>query len=101
MADTLKQMYKNTLGTVSSALYTVPVSTTTIMKEIILTNKTGTNQTVTIDIGGTQIISGLTIPPGNPYKETYYTVIPAGTSINGLASLGASIDCTISGVEVQ
>jgi hypothetical protein len=102
MADTLKSLYRNTLGTSSSALYTAPASpvTTTILRNIILANKTTSAVTVTLDIGGTQIVPGITINPNSSKFIDLYTIVQAGTAINGVAGTASAIDCTISGMEV-
>jgi hypothetical protein len=100
MADTLKTLYKGTLNTTSTTLYTVPASTTTIVKEIILCNKTATDTTATITFDGGSIIAGKVVPKNDTYVVELHSVLAAGKIIAGLAGAASAIDVYISGIEV-
>lgn len=100
MADTLKSLYRNTLGTSSTALYTVPTNTTTILRNIVLSNRTSSPATVTLDIGGVQIVPTVSINGNSSNYIDLYAVIPAGTAINGSSNTVSAIDCIMSGIEV-
>lgn len=100
MADTLKNLYSGELGTVSATLYTVPVSTTTIVKEIILANKTATATTATIKFAGSNIIATKSIPSNDTLIVPLTSILIAGALIEGLAGTATAIDCYISGIEV-
>jgi hypothetical protein len=100
MADTLKRLTKGTLGTTSATLYTVPASTKTILKEIILCNKTATDATVTITIDGATIIGAKTVTKNDTYVIEFHSVIETGITITGLAGTTNAIDYYISGIEV-
>lgn len=100
MADTLKQLYKGTLTTSSATLYTVPTSTTAIIKEIILTNKTDTAATATITFDGSTIVGAKSIAANDTLVIELHSIIPAAAIIAGLAGTGSAIDIYISGIEV-
>jgi hypothetical protein len=100
MTDTLKNFYNGTLGTVSATLYTVPVATKTILKEIVLCNKTATDATATITINGKNIVGGKTVPKNETYVIEFHSIIEAGIILAGLAGTASAIDVYISGIEV-
>jgi len=100
MADTLKCLGKGTLGTSTTTLYTVPASTTAIVKEIVLCNKTASDATVTITFDGTNIISGKTVKTNDTYVIEFHSILGAGKIIAGLAGTANAIDYYISGIEV-
>lgn len=100
MTDTLKELYANTLGTVSTSLYPTPANTTTILRNIVLANRTSTAAKVTIDVGGIQIVPNVTINGNSAEYIDLYRVIPSGKAINGLSDTVSAIDCTMSGIEV-
>jgi len=100
MADTLKNLYKGTLGTSSATLYTVPASTKTIIKEMVICNKTGTDATVTISFDGATIIGIKIVPKNDTYVVELHSIIEAGKIIAGLAGAASAIDVYISGIEV-
>lgn len=108
MAFKQKRLYQGQPGTVEGALYTVPASTSAIVKEIIMTNITTTAATVSIGVvpsGGTagatnRIIEGLTIPANDIKVAPLSTVLNAGDFLSGLQGTASAITVTISGVEI-
>ena len=100
MADTLKNLYNGTLANTSGTLYTVPASTKTILKEIVLCNKTATDATATITINGITIVGGKTVSANDSFVIEFHSIIEAGIIIAGLAGTASAIDCYISGIEV-
>lgn len=100
MADTLKTLYKGTLGTASATLYTVPLVTKGIVKEIILCNKTATDATATITFDGASIVGAKTIAAKDTLVIELHSVLEAEKIIAGLAGTVTAIDVFISGIEV-
>lgn len=100
MADTLKQLYKGTLGTSSATLYTVPASTTAIIKEIVLANKTATDATATITFDGVNIVPAKKVPANDALVVELHSIMPTATIIAGLAGTASAIDIYVSGIEV-
>jgi hypothetical protein len=100
MPDVLKRLYTGTLGTTSADLYTVPVSTKTVITEVVLANKTIGAVTATILIGTEKIVPDKSIPANDALVIKLHTIMESGEVIKGLAGSSASIDCRISGVEV-
>jgi len=100
VADTLKTLYSGTLGTASASLYTVPASTTTIIKEIILCNKTSSAVTATITFDGINIVGGKSIAANDTLVIELHSILLAGKIIAGLSNTASAVDCFISGIEV-
>lgn len=108
MAFKQKRLYQGQPGTAEGTLYTVPASTSAIVKEIIMTNITTTAATVSISVvpsGGTagatnRIIEGLTIPANDIKVAPLSTVLNAGDFLSGLQGIASAITVTISGVEI-
>jgi hypothetical protein len=100
MAATEKRIYKGTLGTSSATLNTVPASTLWIITEIFLANKTATDATATVTLGGTNMVPAKLIPANDALRIQCSTTAVAGEILAGLAGTASAIDCIISGVEV-
>lgn len=100
MADTLKTLYSGTLGTASATLYTVPASTTAIIKEIVLCNKTASAATATITFDGINIVNGKSIASNDTLVIELHSILATTKILAGLAGTDAAIDCFVSGIEV-
>jgi len=100
MADTLKKLYNGVLADGSATLYTVPEATTTIAKEITLCNKSGAAVTATITFDSTTIVGAKSIDAHDTLVIELHSILDASDIIAGLAGAAASIDCTISGIEI-
>jgi len=92
----------------SSALYTVPASTNTVIKQILISNTTATDLTASLYFvkdGQSPSLSNLMFPEiiiqaNNVVSVEISSVLPIASSIHGKASASASINIHISGVEV-
>lgn len=108
MANTPKRLYQGQPGTAETTLYTVPASTSTIVKEIILTNTTTTVAAASISAvpsGGTagaanRIIAGFSIAANDTKIVPLSTVLNTGDFLSGLQGTASAITVTISGVEM-
>jgi hypothetical protein len=100
MADTLKTLYKGTLGTGSATLYAVPASTTTIVKEIILCNKTASATTASIAFDGGNIVAAKSIPANETLVIELHSILETTKIITGMAGTASAIDVFVSGIEV-
>ncbi|MCM3131914.1 hypothetical protein M3629_03910 [Paenibacillus polysaccharolyticus] len=101
MAVVAKRLGKGTFGTASATQYTVPVSTTTLVKAITLCNKTASDATVTLLFGGTEVIYQHTIKARDTVTIPFLDqIIQAGETITGLAGTANAINYYISGKEV-
>ena len=100
MANTPKALFRGAATTtVSTVLYTVPASTTTVVTSIIVTNTTGTAGTFTIGLGGTTLATLVTV---GAYDSTVIDIkqpLTAAQTITGGAS-ATTINFHIAGVEV-
>lgn len=100
MAATAKRLYKGTAGTTSSTAYTVPASTTTIVKNIVLTNKTGSAATATVVIAGIEVINNYSVNANDTVVIDLSLVMSATETITVQAGTANAINVYISGVEV-
>lgn len=100
MAATPKRLYKGTAGTTSSTAYTVPANTTTIVKNIVLTNKSASVATATIVIAGIEVINNYSINANDTIAIDLSLVMAATETITVQANAANAINIYISGVEV-
>ena len=100
MAATPKRLFKGTAETTSTTVYTVPESTTTIVKNIVLTNKTANNAKITITIAGTEVICGYSVAANDTVVIDLSLVMNATETITVQSGTANAINIYISGVEV-
>lgn len=101
MADTLKKLAGGTLTDISATLYTVPLSTKTIVKEIIMSNKTSSATTVTVTFEGYSIIGGGSIAANDTLIIELHSIMESSAVIAGFAGMSSAVDYYISGIEVS
>lgn len=104
MADTLKRLAGPTqLGTSAATVYTVPGSTTTVVRDITVANTTGSTATFTLSIGldaaGTRLYSAVSIPANSTFQRTGSIVLAAAEVVQAYAGTGTALTLTMSGVE--
>lgn len=108
-AYTPKQLAPVTeLTTTAASLYTVPASTTTIVKQILVANVGGIDARATIHIvpsGGTESDSTkafgeILVPANTTQLVDGSIVVPTGAIIKALANVDNAINLHISGVEI-
>ncbi len=100
MATLPKKLYIGTPGTTSATLYTTPASTTTILKNVVLSNTTATAAVVTISVAGKNIVSGYTIQPNDTVVIDLSLVLSAADTITGVQATASAVNVFLSGVEV-
>jgi len=98
---TNKRLAAGTLSDSNATLYTVPASTTTIVKSLALCNTTAGAVTVTLKLNGIEILSGKSLAANETYiLSSLDQIIGAGELIEGSASATSAIKYYISGKEV-
>lgn len=102
MADVAKRLAGPVVGTAAEAtIYTVPGSTTGILRNVHVVNTTTTEQTFKMSIGadatGTRLCSDVPVLPGEAFDWPCFVVMAAAETLrwNGPATLTV----TVSGVE--
>ena len=105
MANTYKKLYQGQLAAAAATLYTVPGSTTAIIKTIVVVNDNASNRTFSLYHDGTantNLITPLTWPIlGNEIVEWNGTmVMEAADTLSGVASVASDITVTVYGVEI-
>lgn len=109
MTITAARLYQGQPTTAEQTLYTVPANNTAIVKEIIVTNNTGSNATITLSIvpsGQTagplnRICTGKVVPANDVVVFALSTVMNSGDFISGLQGTNGALTVTISGVTQQ
>ncbi|WGT40152.1 hypothetical protein QH639_05045 [Lysinibacillus sp. 1 U-2021] len=101
MPTVAKRLYKGTAGTTSTTAYTVPAGTTTIVKNIVLTNKTTSSATITVIMAGTEIVYQYDVTAKNTVTIDISTVMNATETITLIAGMASAVNVYISGVEVN
>jgi hypothetical protein len=86
----------------SSALYTVPTGYSAIIKQLVVTNITGTAATFTFYIGaasaGNALFSGTSVAANDTVIINLSQVLTTGEVLRALASAGSALNLTVSGV---
>ena len=86
----------------SSALYTVPTGYSAIIKQLVVTNITGTAATFTFYIGeasaGNALFSGTSVAANDTVIINLSQVLATGEVLRALASTGSALNLTVSGV---
>lgn len=103
MATTITQFAQVALtATLTSTIYTTPVSSSTILKEIIIANTDSATRQVTLRIGGSgvanTILPAIKVNANTITVISLSTVIPANTVISGGADVAGVVGVTLSGV---
>lgn len=101
MAAVPKKLYANKPSTGSTTLYTVPANSTTIVKNIVLCNTSGSTATITLNASGQAVMSSLKVDPNDTVTMDLSLVLAAGDTISGLQGTPGAISVYISGVEVS
>ena len=99
MATTSKVLARTAAATSNTTLYTVPSATTTVVTDIVVTNTAGTSGTYTLNLNGTALVSGVSLPANGVTNLSIKQVLNATQTISGSAS-ATSINFHISGVEI-
>ncbi|OLN21842.1 hypothetical protein BTO30_12535 [Domibacillus antri] len=91
----------NGVPATETTIYTVPASTTTIIKNIVMSNINTADQTITIKVNAIPIIYQYTVKSKDTVVIDLSTVATAGSTFTAQAGAATSIALIISGVEVS
>lgn len=101
MATTIKPLSRELLTTTTSTtLYTVPSSTTTVITNIVVSNITSSDATVTLSLDDVAILSGVSIAANSSTAIDLKQALTAGQTIKGGAGTGSALNIHITGVEI-
>ena len=106
MPDSYKKLYQGQPGVAAGTLYTVPASTTAIIRHIRIVNNTGTARTITLwhdGITDTFLILPATSIDASGGSGEFDGVIPmeAADTLSGQASAASAITVTVYGLETS
>jgi hypothetical protein len=94
-------MYVGAPGTTSTTVYTVPANTTTILKNIVMSNTAATPATITINVAGVGIVNSYSVSANDSVIMDMSLVLSAGDVISALQGTSNAINLFLSGVEVS
>lgn len=107
MADTPKRLIGPTQsGTAdNSSAYTAPAATTTIIRNIHVSNPSGSAVTITAAIGTTataanRFLDAFSVPAGNIFEWSGFLVLATGETLNIKVGTATAVTVTVNGVEV-
>lgn len=101
MTTTPKVLFRGAATTnTGTTLYTVPAATTAIITNIVITNTAGSAGTYTLNLGGVNFATTVTVAAVDGTNIDMRQVLNAGDTITGGAST-ALINFHISGVEIS
>jgi hypothetical protein len=106
MADAAKRLSGPTaLTTTAATQYTVPASTTAILRSVHVCNESATTSWFTVSIGtdgaGKRLWFQQDVDPKSSFDWSGFIVLATGEVIQALTQTATSNTLTISGVEVQ
>lgn len=97
-----KKLCAGTLTNSKITLYTVPAATKTIVKSVILCNKTSSAATVDLYFDGKLLLKNYTIPGYDTYVIPYIdSILEATELIEGNSDTASAVDYIICGKEVN
>ena len=104
--DTPKRLFGPALLTNSAAdKYTVPSSTTAIIKNIIVNNTSGSAATFTLSIGadaaGTELFTAVSIAANTTVVYSVWIVMAAAEKIQALSGTTSVLNLTLNGIEIS
>lgn len=100
MPNTSKVLFRGAATTtVSTTLYTVPTSTTTVITEIVVSNTVAAAGTFTLSIGGVDVATSVAVAGNDSIVIPMKQPLTATQAIKGGAS-ATTINFHISGVEI-
>jgi|SRR3972149_963160 len=107
MANTYKNLGQSQIANTTTTVYTVPGSTTGIIKELIITNTTSSAATITVyaDPDGTvadattAILSGWSVPANDFLRFRCWLPMTAASTLKAVGGTNNAITITVSGVE--
>jgi len=105
MANTPKKLYQNQLPSASgTTFYTVPASTTTIVSEVLITNRDTSARTYTLRMGTNSntddVFDAISCPAGDTHQYGMNTVLEAADIITGFVDTSGNVNMRISGMEI-
>jgi hypothetical protein len=105
MADTAKRLSGPTLLTAAAVTqYTVPASTTAILRNVHVSNETATAATFTMSIGadaaGKRLFTAFPVAGNDVVDWSGFIVLAAAEIIQAFSGTASALTLTVSGVEV-
>ena len=107
MPVTAKRFYHAQPGTSNGTLFTAAAGKTTVVKEIVISNTTGTAATVTLNVvpvagsatAANRIVAAKSIPANDLVVIALSLVMNENETLQGLQGTSGAITVTVSGVE--
>lgn len=105
MPETFKKLAQGFATAAGGALYTVPGSTQTIVREIRVVNTDSAAQTIALFDGGVAAVNAIkgttTLQPNETMEVPCYITMAAAATIQAKASADAKVTVTVYGLELS
>lgn len=98
MPDAITRLYKGVVPTTSTTLYTVPASTSTVVRFVTVVNIGGSNRAFNLIFAGTRIFSGQNLQAGEQLTWEGGHRLAAAETITAEAN-AADLEIYITGVQ--
>jgi hypothetical protein len=99
MPNLIKKIYRGSVGTSESTLFTVGASAQVVVTNILLTNTTTTAVTATVKFGDVDVLSGVSVSANGVLAIDIRQAMDANETIKASAS-ATGVRAHISGMEV-
>jgi hypothetical protein len=99
MANNIKKIYRGSVGTSESTLFTVGASAQVVVTNILLTNTTSTAVTSTVKFGDVEVLSGVSVSANGVLAIDIRQAMDSSETIKASAS-ATGVRAHISGMEV-
>jgi len=99
MANNIKKIYRGSVGTSESTLFTVGASAQVVVTNILLTNTTSTAVTATVKFGDVEVLSGVSVSANGVLAIDIRQAMDSNETIKASAS-ATGVRAHISGMEV-
>ncbi len=104
MSDTLDRIGPTLLTNAAATIYTVAAATTVVLRDVVVTNTSGTAATLTASIGadatGTRIWAGLSIPANSTFNHSGSIVLKAAEILQAYSGTNNVLTFTAGVVKV-
>lgn len=101
MANTFTRAKQANVGTTPTNIYTVPTSTVAVTHAIFLTNVLSTDITVTVSVGGVNVLKNLPIKANSTALPNKPVNMVAGDILTVVSNTNTSLDVYLSILEIN
>ena len=99
MANTVKKLFRGSLTTTATDVYTTPASTVAVVTNIVLTNTSSSVLTATVKLSTHEVLSAVSVPANGIFAFDLKQVLNATETVNAVGS-ATGLKLHFSGMEI-